>query len=297
MMEWRFVERMLLGLGFDVRWVNLIMLCVRTVRYRVLVNGKPSEEILPTRGLRQGDPLSPYLFIICAEGLSLLLQDAQAKGRIHGCRVARGAPPISHLFFADDSLLFFKANMQETMEVKRCLEIYEQYSDRDAIAMGLGVEQAEDFGKYLGLPSVVGRNRKYVFSYVEQKLRQRFGSWNKRLLSMAGKEILLKSVAQAMPTYTMSIFLLPISLCASLERLMNRYWWEKSTTVDGIHWMAWDRMCVPKKYGGMGFKKLHEFNLTLLGKQACRLLTKPDSLMARILRQGTIMIPRFMRPP
>ncbi|XP_019158886.1 PREDICTED: uncharacterized protein LOC109155714 [Ipomoea nil] len=241
-MEWRFVKRMLLGLGFDARWVDLIMLCVRTVRYRVLVNGRPSEEIFPTMGLRQGDPLSPYLFIICAEGLSLLLQDAQTKGRIHGCRVARGAPPISHLFFADGSLLFFKANMQETTEVKRCLEVYEQFSgqsvnyhksnicfnrntallDRDAIAMGLGVEQAEDFGKYLGLPSVVYRNRKVVFSYVEQKLRQRFGSWNNRLLSMAGKEVLLKSVAQAMPTYTMSIFLLPVSLCASLERLMNR---------------------------------------------------------------------------
>ncbi|XP_019166879.1 PREDICTED: uncharacterized protein LOC109162647 [Ipomoea nil] len=154
-MEWRFVERMLLGLGFDAK------------------------------------------------------RDAQAKGQIHGCRVARGAPPISHLFFADDSLLFFKANMQETMEVKRCLEVYEQYSgqsvnfhksnisfsrntallDRDAIAMGLGVEQAEDFGKYLGLPSVVGRNMKFFFSYVEKKRRQRFGSWNKRLLSMAGKEI------------------------------------------------------------------------------------------------------------
>ncbi|XP_019190786.1 PREDICTED: uncharacterized protein LOC109185261 [Ipomoea nil] len=193
---------------------------------------------------------------------------------------------------------------EETMEVKHCLEIYEQFSgqsvnfhksnisfnrnttllDRDAIAMGLGVEQAEDFGKYLGLPSVVGRNRKFVFSYVEQKLRQRFGSWNKRLLSMAGKEVLLKSVAQAMPTYTMSIFLLPVSLCASLERLMNMYWWGKSTTVDGIHWMAWDRMCVPKKHGGMGFKRLHEFNLALLEKQRWRLLTNPESLMARIFK-------------
>ncbi|XP_019150981.1 PREDICTED: uncharacterized protein LOC109147777 [Ipomoea nil] len=303
-MEWSFVERMLLGLGFDGKWVSLIMLCVRTVRYRVLVNGKPSKEIIPSRGLRQGDPLSPYLFIICAEGLSLLLQDAQTKGRIHGCRVARGAPPISHLFFADDSLLFFKANMQETLEVKRCLTVYKKFSgqsvnfhksnisfsrntvlgDRNDIANGLGVEQAEDFGKYLGLPSVIGRNRKVVFSYVEKKLRQRFGSWNKRLLSVAGKEVLLKSVAQAMPTYTMSIYLLPMTLCVSLERLMNRYWWGKSNVVDGIHWMAWDKMCVPKKHGGMGFKRLHEFNLALLGKQGWRMLTCPDSLVARIFK-------------
>ncbi|XP_019177733.1 PREDICTED: uncharacterized protein LOC109172938 [Ipomoea nil] len=273
-MEWSFVERMLLGLGFDEKWVRLIMLCVRTVRYRVLVNGRPSKEIIPSRGLRQGDPLSPYLFIICAEGLSLLLQDAQAKGRIHGCRVARGAPPISHLFFADDSLFFFKANMQETLEVKHCLEIYEEFSgqsvnfhksnisfsrntglgDRNDIANGFGVEQAEDFGKYLGLPSVIG------------------------------KDVLLKSVAQAMPTYTMSIYLLPMTLCVSLERLMNRYWWGKSNVVDGIHWMAWDRMCVPKKHGGMGFKRLHEFNLALLGKQGWRMLTCPESLVARIFK-------------
>ncbi|XP_019164478.1 PREDICTED: uncharacterized protein LOC109160650 [Ipomoea nil] len=303
-MEWPFVWQMLLGLGFDERWVQLIMLCVQTVRYRVLVNGSPTDEILPTRGLRQGDPLSPYLFIICAEGLSLLLQDSQAKGLIHGCRVARGAPPISHLFFADYSLLFFKANLKESLEVKRCLGYYEAYSGqavnfnkssvsfsrntsgdvRDLVAETLGVSHAEDFGKYLGLPSVIGRNRKVVFAYIEQKLKQRFGSWNKRLLSRAGKEVLLKSVAQAMPTYTMSIFLLPLTLCSSLERLMNRYWWGRNDREDGIHWYAWDRMCKPKRYGGMGFKRLHQFNLALLGKQGWRMLTCPDSLVARVFK-------------
>ncbi|XP_019194754.1 PREDICTED: uncharacterized protein LOC109188565 [Ipomoea nil] len=276
----------------------------QTVRYRVVVNGRPTEEIVPTRGLRQGDPLSPYLFIICAEGLSLLLQDSHSKGLIHGCRVARGAPPISHLFFADDSLLFFKANLQEAMEVKRCLGVYESYSGqavnfhksnisfsrnthtemRDLVSGVLTVSQAEDFGKYLGLPSVVGRNRRAVFAYIEQQLKQRFSSWNKRLLTKAGKEVLLKSVAQAMPTYTMSIYLLPITLCASLERLMNRYWWGNVGNAGNIHWLAWDRMCSPKKFGGMGFKRLHEFNLALLAKQGWRLLTNPTSLMARVFK-------------
>ncbi|XP_019175759.1 PREDICTED: uncharacterized protein LOC109171082 [Ipomoea nil] len=303
-MEWPFVQRMMTGLGFDDRWVQLVMLCVQTVRYRVLVNGKSTEEIVPTRGLRQGDPLSPYLFIICAEGLSLLLQDSQAKGLLHGCRVARGAPAISHLFFADDSLLFFKANMQEAQEVKKCLGIYEAFSGqavnfqkssitfsrntqagvRDQVANELGVGQAEDFGKYLGLPSVVGRNRRAVFAYVEQKLKQRFGSWNKKLLSKAGKEVLLKSVAQAMPTYTMSIYLLPVTLCMALERLMNRYWWGQSGSQNSIHWMSWDRMCVPKKFGGMGFKRIREFNIALLAKQGWRLLTSTESLVARVFK-------------
>ncbi|XP_019167627.1 PREDICTED: uncharacterized protein LOC109163330 [Ipomoea nil] len=303
-MEWSFVNDMLVGLGFDAKWIQLIMLCIQTALYRVLVNSRPTEEIVPTRGLRQGDPLSPYLFIICAEGLSLLLQDSQTKGLIHGCRVARGAPPISHLFFADDSLLFFKANLQEALEVKRCLSVYESFSGqavnfhkssisfsrntheeiRELVSGVLTVSQAEDFGKYLGLPSVVGRNRRAVFAYIEQKLRQRFGSWNKRLLTKAGKEVFLKSVAQAMPTYTMSIYLLPITLCVSLERLMNRYWWGKGGNDSSIHWLAWDRMCKPKKYGGMGFKRLHEFNLALLAKQGRRLLTNPTSLMARVFK-------------
>ncbi|XP_019168841.1 PREDICTED: uncharacterized protein LOC109164747 [Ipomoea nil] len=303
-MEWPFVNDMLVGLGFDAKWIQLIMMCIQAVQYRVLVNGRPTEVIVPSRGLRQGDPLSPYLFNICAERLSLLLQDSQAKGRIHGCRVARGAPPISHLFFVDDSLLFFKANLQETQEVKRCLSVYETFSGqavnfhkssvsfsrntqeemRDLVSGTLTVAQAEDFGKYLGLPSVIGRNRRAVFAYIEKKLKQRFGSWNKRLLTKAGKEVLLKSVAQAMPTYTMSIYLLSTTLRVSLERLMNRYWWGQGGNDGSIHWLAWDRMCKPKKYGGMGFKRLHEFNLALLAKQGWRLLTSQKSLMARVFK-------------
>ncbi|XP_019178341.1 PREDICTED: uncharacterized protein LOC109173556 [Ipomoea nil] len=223
---------MMLALGFDVRWVQLIMKCVSTVSYNLLMNGARSDPIIPTCGLRQGDPLSPYLFIICAEGLSLLLQQAH-RGLIHGCRVARGAPPISHLFFADNSLLFFKANVEEASEIKRCLSVYEDLSGQ----VVLGVDQAPNFGKYLGLPSFVGRNKKAAFAYIEDKIRQRIGSWNKRLLSQA-----------------------------AIERTMNRYWWDSGTDRQ-IHWKAWDKLCVRKKFGGLGFKDLRAFNLAMLGKQ------------------------------
>ncbi|XP_031116700.1 uncharacterized protein LOC116020363 [Ipomoea triloba] len=235
-MEWSFLRRMLLALGFADDWVN----------------GEIIGQVSPTRGIRQGDPLSLYLFIICAE---------------------------------DDSLLFFKANAQEAGVIKQCLNKYEAMSgqavnfhkssvcfsrntsvaDRDEVAAVVGVNQAPNFGKYLGLPSFVGRNKKAVLSYIEDKIRHRIGSWNKRLLSRAGKEVLLKSVAQAMPTFSMSVFLLPESVCLSIERVMNRYWWGSGGD-RGIHWKAWDRLCVPKKYGGLGFKELRAFNLAMLGK-------------------------------
>ncbi|XP_019181782.1 PREDICTED: uncharacterized protein LOC109176840 [Ipomoea nil] len=272
-MEWSFLRNMLRALGFDDRWVELIMLCVTTVSYNILLNGSRSLPIAPTRGLKQGDPLSPYLFIICAEGLSLLLQQAQSQGKIHGCRVARGALPISHLFFADDSLLFFKAKVHKNT----------RDNDRNDVALILGVDQAPNYGKYLGLPSFIGRNKKAAFSYIEDKIRQRIVSWNKKLLTQASKEVLLKSVAQAMPTFSMSVFLLPMGICTAIERTMNRYWWGSGND-RGIHWKAWDRMCIPKKYGGLGFKELHAFNLAILGKQAWRLLTKPESLVSKVYK-------------
>jgi hypothetical protein len=104
--EWDFLELVMRRLGFDERWVCLVMTCVRTVKYSVLINGQTYGEIFPSRGLRQGDPLSPYFFIICAEGLSLALQRREQNGGFTGLPITRGGTRLNHLFFADDSLLF-----------------------------------------------------------------------------------------------------------------------------------------------------------------------------------------------
>ena len=100
-------------LGFHDRWVDLIMVCVQTVTYSVLINGVPHGHIKPTRGIRQGDPLSPYLFILCVKGLSNILHEAEREGKITGLPIAKGGTKINHLLFVDDSLLFCKANFVE----------------------------------------------------------------------------------------------------------------------------------------------------------------------------------------
>ena len=126
--DWKFLHHMLRILGFDDGWIKWIMMCVTFIRYYVLMNGSEVSRIIPKRGLRQGCPLSPYLFIICAEGLSALLRQAESSGLINGSKVCRGAPSISHLFFADDSFLFFKSTKEETRVIHRILELYECYS-------------------------------------------------------------------------------------------------------------------------------------------------------------------------
>ncbi|XP_019179933.1 PREDICTED: uncharacterized protein LOC109175136 [Ipomoea nil] len=304
-MEWGFLEGMLGALGYGREWVRLLMLCVSTVNYTIQVNGEAVGVVCPTRGIRQGDPLSPYLFILCAEGLSILLQQAEARGDIHGIRVARGAPAVTHFFFADDSLLFFRALQSEALKIKECLDLYSAASGqlinfdksnavfsintspdmREHISGCIGVPVAEDLGTYLGLPSVLGRNKISTFKYIEDKLRGRIGMWQHKLLSWAGKEVLIKSIAQSLPIFTMSVFLLPRRTCDSIEKCLNWYWWGSGGTGQrGIHWLSWSRLCAPKGMGGLGFKKLHEFNIALLAKQGWRLLIHLESLVSRLLK-------------
>lgn len=97
--EWEFLEAIMRKIGFGDRWVRLTMTCVRTVTYSVLINGQPYGNIIPSRGIRQGDPLSPYFFILCAEGLSSLLQRAEFERRITGLPITRGGTRLNHLFF------------------------------------------------------------------------------------------------------------------------------------------------------------------------------------------------------
>jgi hypothetical protein len=122
--EWQYLEAILLKLGFCRKWVDLIMRLVSSVSFSVLFNGVPQEEFRPTRGIRQGDPISPYLFLLAAEGLSCLLNSNNQSSALNGVKVASTAPAVNHLLFADDSLLFFKASREGAVEMRNMLLNY-----------------------------------------------------------------------------------------------------------------------------------------------------------------------------
>ena len=126
--EWGFLEKILLKMGFQESWVAMIMECITTVTYSISVNGEPKGLITPTRGLSQGDPLSPYLFLFCAEGLNAILNQARESGDIHGFSICRNGPKITHLFFADDCLLFCRSTLEECEKIQQILAYYEEAS-------------------------------------------------------------------------------------------------------------------------------------------------------------------------
>lgn len=121
---------MMTKMGFASRWIEWILLCIKTASYSVLVNNEQVGLIIPGRGLRQGDSWSPYLFIICAKGLSALIKRAERRGDLHGIKICRGAPIISHLLFADDSFMFFRANDREAAVMKSVLFDFEKASSQ-----------------------------------------------------------------------------------------------------------------------------------------------------------------------
>ena len=301
--EWHYLEAMLLKLGFDGNFVKLIMKCVSSVRFVVKVNGELLPYFTPSRGLRQGDPMSPYLFLICGEGFTTLLNN-YGTHIDRGIRVSFRSPWVNHLLFADDSLIFMGACAESADRLVAILDIYADFSGqkvnkqkssiyfspnalqpvKDIVKNILGITVEAFSERYLGLPTAVGRITSGTFDHIAERSHGCMQGWSEKRLSSAARETLLKAVIQAIPRYTMSCFKLTKKVCKSLVAAMARFWWSSSVDRKSLHWLSWKKLAAPKVKGGIGFRDFELFNLALLGKHGWRFLTHPDSLCARVLK-------------
>lgn len=127
-MEWGFLQVVMLRMGFHERWVETIMHYISSMSYSVVVNGEIEERFRPNRGLRQGDPLSLFLFLFCSEGYSSLMRLAPQEGLVKGSKASRNGPQVSHLLFADDSIFFGEATSNGTNNLKQIFKEYESCS-------------------------------------------------------------------------------------------------------------------------------------------------------------------------
>lgn len=209
------------------------------------------------------------------------------------------------MFFADDSYVFCKATSESANDILQLLNIFEiasgQQINRDKssiffsknipshlkndLCQQLRFKEATYHSLYSGLPNIIGRNKSAIFGYVKEKLQDCIQRWDKKTISKCGEEVILKSVAQSLPNYTMGVFFLPMDLCQQLERTMCKYWWSTvSKKSRNIHWQSWTSMCKNKLATSMGFKNVRDFNVSLMGKQDWRLLKYPNKLVSRVYK-------------
>ena len=177
--------------------------------------------------------------------------------------MCRNGPKLSHLFFTDNSLIFCKATMEECNALQRILQVYENASGqqlnraktslyfshntsrelKEEIKTRFGAQVIKQHKKCLGLPSLVGRRKRSTFNDIKEKLRKNLAEWKEKLLSKAGKEMLIKAVAQAIPTYIMSCFKIHDALCEELTSMMRNFWWGQKRDEKKIAWLSWDKLC------------------------------------------------------
>ncbi|KAG5565563.1 hypothetical protein RHGRI_001466 [Rhododendron griersonianum] len=287
MVEWDFVKALLKKMGFHPKWIQWVIQCISTVNFSVVVNGEARVQINPGRGLWQGDPLSPYLFVLVKDLLSKMISTTQGGNNLAGIQFYRHCPKQSHIFFADDALLFLMVEIHNCATVKQLMGKYGQalgqrinfdkssvtFSsnmgeiDKQLVCDLLEVQLMKGDARYLRLPSFWGRSKTEAYSFIVDKTLGKLQGWKQKQMSQGGKEIMLKFVTQAIPSYAMSCFLLPKGLCDKVNTYVSNFWWKGDPEARGIHWYSWDKMSKSKKDGGMGFRNFRAMKEALLARQ------------------------------
>ncbi|KAG8369117.1 hypothetical protein BUALT_Bualt15G0117900 [Buddleja alternifolia] len=210
---------------------------------RVLWNGEPLNPLTPTCGLRQGDPLSPYLFVLCVERLGYLIEQEVDEGVWEPLAVSRGGPRFSHLFFADDFIFLARATQRSTAAIVSIIEKFCSSSGlvinkekskvffsrntnrglRRILASQLGIGCTMDLGKYLGVPLVHNRASPGLYNELIDRVQSQLSSWKAKMLNLAGQAILIQSVTTAMPSYIMQSSWFPTSICDWLDKLNRSF--------------------------------------------------------------------------
>lgn len=165
----------------------------------------------------------------------------------------------------------------------------------DKLRTILGIEATKSL--YLGMPSQNGRNKSVVFMRIKDRIWKVLQGWKEKLFSAGGKEVLIKAIAQAIPTYTISCFKLPNNMCNELNKVCAKFWWGSTILKNKAHWLSWTKLCTSKDKGGLGFKDLKLFNQALLAKISWRIIKFPNSLLARVLKERYFKGETFLNAP
>ncbi|XP_021986150.1 uncharacterized protein LOC110882438 [Helianthus annuus] len=289
-------------MAFPPIWCGWIKGILESSRAAVLVNGSPTFEFKCEKGLRQGDPISPFLFLIVMESLSWLLKKAKEIGEFKGINFPDNEVDITHLFYADDTLIlgeWSRENIQSTTKILRIFYLFSglRINLYKSNLFGVGTEDMEVDNMmeilgckrggipfvYLGIQVGAKMTRISNWTSIIEVIKARLVSWKAKTLSIGGRLILIKSVLESLPIYYLSLYKAPKVVIDIIEAIMRRFLWAGSSAERKIPWVAWDIITTPKKKGGLCVTKLQEVNEALLLKWTWRFKKEGNSLWKKII--------------
>ncbi|KAL9662266.1 hypothetical protein QQ045_027098 [Rhodiola kirilowii] len=296
--SWRFIIKMLSAWKFSDKWIDLVYRNISNCWYSVLWNGNSYGFYKSNRGVRQGDPLSPTLFILAMEFLSRLINTSMQRSEISPYKVEGCKAHIHHLMYADDLLIFSNGHIKS---VKKLMKIINKFCDLSGEKLNpakskiffskhIGLDRRKQIlmetkflegifpTNYLGAPMFPGRAKIEYFKKLEDNIRGRIMGWTKNFLNISGRATLINSVLSSLSIYTMSVIPVPITCIKSMERLLANFLWDGKH-----HWVSWDTICLPKQEGGLGLKNMKGVKEACLAKVAWKFLSN-DSLRAKFCR-------------
>lgn len=302
--SWDFLLRVLKNMNFPDKWLQLIHQCISTTNFHILINGAATKSFSPNCGLRQGDPLSPYLFLLCLNVFSHHLTNLQLTKKISGVKIAKlQGPKVNHLLFADDCVLFFKANMETCNIVNNLLLRFASISGlkvntnksqvyfspntpprfRKLMSKILKCPYSDTIGLYLG-NTLDGENMKInSFKHLQSALSNKLQGWKGRFLSQAGRVTLIKSTLASISTYYLSHMHLTKTQAGKCDSIINNFLWGGDGNKRKIHTLSWATICTPMKDGGLGIRNMFELNQALLAKHVWKIINNKDSLLGQTM--------------
>ena len=285
-MDWEFLQDMLLALNFPILFVKIVMICITSTQYSLLVNGSPSDIFHPKRGLRQGDPLSPLLFVIGMEYLSRLLirLGEEASFKFHPkCRKLK----LNHLCFMDDLMLFCKGDLCSVKLLCQSLDIFAQSAGLQAnlnksvvYIAGLPQPVKEVFAsdvclplgnlpfRYLGIPLTAKKISVGDCDMLVDKMTAMIRLWYSKNLSYAGRLQLVSSILMRISSYWCQLFILPKAVINKVNSICRSFLWFADHSNPNPGNINWNQLCKPKKEVRLGPRHLETWNIVAVGKLA-----------------------------
>ncbi|KAJ0539673.1 putative RNA-directed DNA polymerase [Helianthus annuus] len=300
--NWHFLSSIMQQLGFPPKWCLWIHGILSSARSSVLVNGSPTFEFSCGKGMRQGDPISPFLFLLVMEAFSSMVKKACGVGALRGVSLPKEGPVLSHLLYADDCVLigeWARNNIKKVTLLLRCFYICSglKINMKKSSLFGVGVapsdiEEMADLLNcsvgsmpFLHLGILVGAKMSRVanWNFIFDIFESRLALWKASLLSIGGRVTLIKSVLECLPNYYFSLFKAPISVVNKLQGIIKRFLWGGGSSVSKLHWVAWARTSAPIDMGGIGLSNLKEINIALLSKWIWRYRNESNALWRKVV--------------